>query len=175
MSMLFGPAHQLGYVVRDIEAAMQYWTEKMGIGPFYYLPQAPIMDYRYQGEESSLAISGALAYSGAIQIELIQPLDNAPSSYRAFLDAGHEGLHHIGYLSETYEEHLQRAVAAGLVVEQSGAVFEPAGKFAYFATGSHPGTVMELIALTDSNRQLFRMMEDEAARWDGTNPVRSLM
>ena len=42
MSILFGPIRQMGYVVQDIEAAMQHWTRALRIGPFYYAEGAPI-------------------------------------------------------------------------------------------------------------------------------------
>ena len=37
MSRLLGPVRQNGYVVRDIEQAMKYWSETMGVGPWYYI------------------------------------------------------------------------------------------------------------------------------------------
>ena len=49
MSILFGPIRQMGYVVQDIEAAMQHWTRVLRIGPFYYAESAPIHENRYRG------------------------------------------------------------------------------------------------------------------------------
>ena len=39
MSLLFGKVCQNGYVVRDIEAAMKFWTGVMRVGPFFYIPK----------------------------------------------------------------------------------------------------------------------------------------
>ncbi len=39
MSRVFSELRQLGYVVRDIEAAMQYWIEVNGVGPFFAIAQ----------------------------------------------------------------------------------------------------------------------------------------
>ena len=36
MSMFFGEIRQLGYVVPDIEAAMDYWSRVLGVGPCFY-------------------------------------------------------------------------------------------------------------------------------------------
>lgn len=94
MSRFFGEIRQNGYVVRDIEAAMKHWIEVLGVGPFFYLEQAPVENFRYYGEPSDMAASIALANSGALQIELIQQRNDAPSMYRDFLAAGHEGLQH---------------------------------------------------------------------------------
>ena len=49
MSALFGKVCQNGYVVRDIEAAMKFWTEELRVGPFFYVPQVKIDWFRYRG------------------------------------------------------------------------------------------------------------------------------
>ena len=50
MSRHFGQIRQAGYVVPDIEAAMDYWSRVLGVGPFFYNPKVPIRNYRYKGE-----------------------------------------------------------------------------------------------------------------------------
>lgn len=174
MSRILGPAHQLGIVVRDIEAAMRHWTEKNGVGPFFYMEDLPTIEFQYKGESHPLHIRAALAYSGPMQIELIELIGNTPSAYLDFLGDGHEGLHHIGYLSEDYDADLQRALDAGMVIEQSGVVLSEDGRFAYFESDGHPGTVMELIAVTDTNREIFQMIKAASENWDGTEPVRRM-
>ena len=79
---------------------MKHWTQIMGVGPFYYLEQAPIEDFKYHGESSELQVSIALSNSGPLQIELIQQRNDAPSMYRDFLEAGREGLQHVAYWLE---------------------------------------------------------------------------
>lgn len=174
MSQLFGQVHQMGYVVCDIESAMHHWTQTMHIGPFYYVDRVPFVDLRYQGEPRIPEVSIALTYSGSMQIELIQQRDHTPSSYLGFADTRHEGLHHIGFFTEHFERDLQRAAEAGLAVEQSAVVGESAGRSAYLASRGHAGTVLKLIALCSSNRDLYRMVRAEAERWDGSGPVRRI-
>lgn len=53
MSRFFGPVRQAGYVVRDIEAAMDYWSRELGIGPWFYNPRVPIVNYRYEARPGS--------------------------------------------------------------------------------------------------------------------------
>ena len=90
MSRFFGEIRQNGYVVRDIDAALAHWTGTLGVGPFFYFERVPIADFRYRGEPSPVEVSIALANSGALQIELIQQRNDAPSMYRDFLRAGRE-------------------------------------------------------------------------------------
>jgi catechol 2,3-dioxygenase-like lactoylglutathione lyase family enzyme len=171
MSRIFGSCRQNGYVVRDLEAALKHWTEVLGVGPFFVFDRAPITDFRYRGEPSPLEVSIALANSGALQIELIQQRNDAPSMYRDFLATGREGLQHVAAWTERFDADLERCVAAGYRVGQSGCVGE-GGRFVYFETGAHPGTVMELSEISGAKGRFFRHIEACARDWDGTDPIR---
>ena len=50
MSVLFGPVIQQGYVVPDIQAAMQHWLAR-GVGPFF-IENLRGIPGTYRGEES---------------------------------------------------------------------------------------------------------------------------
>jgi hypothetical protein len=170
MSRIFGSVRQNGYVVRDIRAALAHWTERLGVGPFYYIKQAPIEDFRYRGEPSDCKCAIALANSGDLQIELIEQLNDEPSMYRDFLAAGHEGLQHVAYWTETMDEDLARAESLGYRIGQSGTVGAN-GRFVYYETEAHPGTVVELSDISGQKGELFRHIREAAANWDGTNPI----
>ena len=133
MSRFFGAVTQNGYVVRDIQAAMRHWIEVLGVGPWYYVERAPIVDFTYKGEPSDAEVSIALANSGSLQVELIQQRNDAPSMYRDFLVAGHEGLQHVAYWTTTFDADLQRILDAGYAIGQSGRVGDR-GPFVYFQT-----------------------------------------
>ena len=173
MSRIFGSVRQNGYVVRDIEAALKHWTEVLGVGPFFYFERAPLTDFRYRGEPSPIEVSIALANSGALQIELIQQRNRAPSMYRDFLAAGREGLQHVAYWTEDFDADLERARRAGYEVGQSGCVGE-SGRFVYFATEAHPGTVVELSEISGTKGRFFAHLAEAARQWDGSEPIRRL-
>ena len=105
MSRHFGQIRQAGYVVPDIEAAMDYWSRVLGVGPFFYNPKVPIRNYRYKGESYEPHNSVALANSGPLQIELIQCRNAVPSMYKDFTDAGHSGLQHVAYWTSAHDAH----------------------------------------------------------------------
>lgn len=171
MSVLFGEIRQLGYVVTDIEAAMRHWAETLGVGPWFYLERLPVRDFRYRGEPSDAVFSVALAHSGATQVELIQPRNDAPSMYRDFLRAGREGLQHVSTWPVDYDGVLKAALARGLKVGQSGDTSR--GPFAYFETEARPGTVMEIAAYTPTRKRVFDAVEAAARDWDGRDPIRT--
>jgi len=118
-------------------------------------------------------VSIALANSGPLQIELIQQSNEAPSLYCDFLDAGHEGLQHVAYWTTTMDADLARLAAAGYEVAQSGAIGAD-GRFVYYATEQHPGTVVELSEISGRKGKFFEHIAETARTWDGSDPIRRL-
>ena len=166
MSHIFGEIHQNGYVVRDLEATMRHWTENLGIGPCFYLEPTRLDDFIFRGQPSAVEISVAIVYSGRLQFELIQQHNDAPSMYREFIDAGHEGLQHLGVVSENMERDQRRLEKAGYRVGQSGS------SFSYYETEMGPGSVMELIDADSPAVRFFKVIEEAGRTWDGSDPIR---
>ena len=97
MSRLFGEIRQVAYLVPDIEAAMRYWSESLGVGPWFYNPKVPIRNFFHRGQRHEPHNSVALANAGGLQIELLQPRNDVPSMYREFREAGLQGVQHFAY------------------------------------------------------------------------------
>ncbi len=171
MSRYFGKIRQNGYVVRDINAALKHWTEVLGVGPFYYIDKVPVENFTYGGKPSDAELSIALGNSGDLQIELIQQRNAAPSMYMDFLNAGHEGLQHVAYWTLNYQEDYDRLLAQGFRVGQEGEIGE-SGRFVYFETESHPGTVVELSDVSGPKGGFFKHIREVADTWDGSKPIR---
>ena len=171
MSRFFGEIRQAGYVVPDIEAAMDHWSRVLGVGPWFYNPKVPIVNYRYRGQSHQPHNSVALANSGSLQMELIQTRNDVPSMYRDFQRAGPSGLQHVAYWTENYDADLARLLAQGFEPVMSGEVGER-GRFIYFDTETHPGTVIELSEVAGPKGKMFRMIREASEGWDGRDPVR---
>ena len=171
MSKFLGEIRQLGYVVDDIEAAMEHWSTVMGVGPWFYNPRVPIENYTYEGKPYDVHNSVALANSGFVQVELIQCRNAVPSMYKDFTDAGLTGLQHVAYWTSDYDADLERLVAEGFKPVMSGEVGER-GRFVYFDTHYHPGTVIELSEVAGPKGEMFRLIREASETWDGKDPVR---
>jgi hypothetical protein len=171
MSRFFGEIRQLGYVVPDIEKAMEYWSRELGIGPWFYAPRVPVVNFKYRGQPSAPITSVALANSGAVQVELIQQRNDAPTMYQDFIKAGRMGLQHIAYWTTTYDDDLARLTKQGYKIGMSGEVGHR-GRFCYFETEYHPGTVIELSEVEGAKGRLFKLIREASQGWDGSNPVR---
>jgi hypothetical protein len=171
MSRLFGPIRQLGFVVRDIELAMRYWAETCGIGPWFYTERFVFNSFSYAGQRhDDLNISVAMANSGDMQIELVQQRCQTPSMYREFLETSGEGLQHWAAWRDDYDDAYAKALASGYVVGQEGEL--PRGRFVYFKSRGHPGTVFEFNEITPIRRRIIQQIRDAAATWDGQDPIR---
>lgn len=172
-AILPGRVRQTGFVVHDLERALPHWIDRLGIGPWITLGPVTLDPSEYRGRSVATPMRIALAQSGDLQIELIQALDDSPSCYREFLDAGHEGLHHLAWWVDDFDAVAQEAAAAGWDTIQSGELMGT--RFCYLDTPSHPGTVAEVMEVTDAARWLAAHVRDAAEDWDGvTDPVRSL-
>lgn len=172
MSRIFGAIRQNGYVVKDIEAAMEHWSKVLGVGPWFYTPHAPIQDFRYRGQPSEVDVAIALANSGPLQIELIEQHNDAPSLYRDYLAAGQEGVQHIAYWTKSFDADRRRAIDLGFTVGHEG-VTGRYGPFVYFETKGHHGTVLELSDIGGLKLKLFQHIVAAAEQWDGRDPVRA--
>lgn len=140
------PVTQIGIVVPDLEQTIVYYRETFRIGPFLRLPDFQKLGYdetSYKGEPEKFNSTFAFFRLGPIEIEIIQPLYGR-SIYRDFLEAGRQGLHHLGF--DVYGDFDQRLAAyadMGIGVLMSGR--GPKRAFAYLDTEKIGGVIVELI------------------------------
>lgn len=174
MSRKFGPIKQNGYVVRDIVAAMKHWSEALGVGPWFYLGEVDDLRADYKGMPTDAGIRVALAYSGDLQIELIEPVDDHPSPYRDFLQstAGQGGLHHIcSWMNQAgFEKAVAEHQSEGGTIAYGG--MTSGTRFAYFDASYDLGTMIEIAVLSDVSESFMDHIRTTAEDWDGTNPIR---
>lgn len=168
-----GPLMQMAYVPRDFDAALKYWTETMGVGPFFLIENVRLENLRYKGVPTTAPFDMALAYWGDVQVELIRPLDGTPSISSHWLAEGLEGLHHTCVLVDDMVAARALCEAVGAVVLQEGDV-PGGGSVIYVDTGGGQGTMLEILKPAPGSDGLFAMMKQAAADWDGQNPVRKL-
>ncbi len=173
MSLLkLGPVRQVGYVVKDIEAAMNEWVV-LGVGPWFYVEKVPVENYQYKGHSHELDMSVALSNSGDIQIELIQQRNSAPSLYLDYPRTVGGGTHHVSHWLETdiYEKRFKELHDLGYTVGHSGNIGEN-GRFAYFINDKLPGTIIEISEMSGFKGEFFQGIADICKKWDGSEPIR---
>ena len=158
---LWGPPGQIGYIVHDLEAAAQRWTDTIGIGPWSIFEHAPITGFQYNGSPSAVDVGIALAFMGDVQIELIQQHNDAPSMYRDLIDTYGEGAQHICFYPENYDAAIAAAADAGMTIGQEGDIWGV--HFAYLRGDA--GRVIELAELPEEMRVARQQGIDAAKDW----------
>jgi hypothetical protein len=176
MSRIFGPIRQMAYVVRNIEAAMRHWTEVMGVGPFFYLQNHTAPNSTYRGQPSNLRLSIAFAQCGPMQIELLQPLNDAPSLLTDFIKAGREGLQHVAFWTASFDADIARYQKLGYELVQTGGMSGPHNGNAFFEVDGYPAVAhaIEISDISGTKGQMFRRIAEAAEGWDGSDPIRKL-
>jgi catechol 2,3-dioxygenase-like lactoylglutathione lyase family enzyme len=161
---------QIGYVVRDWRAMAEHWSRVHGVGPFFALEHIEFRRCTFRGQPATLDMSVAIAYSGELQIELVEQHDAGPSIYREHLDAHGEGLQHVGVLVDDLAATLDAQDWHGRVAQAGETA---AGqRFAYVDLGPHPGAMLELIEAGEAARAAFAHMRAAALNWNGERPLR---
>ena len=125
---------QVGFIVKDVEAAKRKWAEFLGVD----VPETqPVGDYSvtqttFMGQPAPEA-SCLMAFfdvGPGLQLELIQP-NEAPSTWRNFLNEHGEGMHHIAFQVQDSAKQVANAEAAGLKLVQHGVYGDGGGGYNY--------------------------------------------
>jgi hypothetical protein len=162
---------QMAYVVDDIRAAMDRWTRDLRVGPWFLLERFTGVDPVYRGAPSQAAVMLAMAFSGHMQIELLEPLDDHPSTYREAIDRKGYGFHHYGIGSRDVDADIARYVDEGYELAFRAGV-PTGGSVAYLDTkGALPGFI-EVIELGPVMEETFTRFYAASLAWDGSDPVR---
>ncbi len=125
---------QVGFIVKDIEVTKRKWAAFLGMD---VPPTQPCGDYGitqtvYEGCPAPEADS-LLAFfdvGPGLQIELIQP-NEAPSTWRRFLDEHGEGMHHLAFQVRDSKKQVENAEANGLRLVQHGLYGDGSGEYNY--------------------------------------------
>jgi len=167
-----GKIRQVAFVTRDIHASMASWTERLGIGPWFYADGSPIDGSYYRGAPCPLRLGAALAASGDMQFELVQPLCDTPSMYRDWMARPFERelQQHVAVWPQDYDGDLAAALTDGYVAEQGGTT--PWGRFVYLLHPKQPDMALEMSELTPGRRAFYDGIARAAEGWDGRDPVR---
>ncbi|MFT4150890.1 MAG: VOC family protein [Paracoccaceae bacterium] len=170
----FGAIVQMGYVVADLDAALDHWTRVMGVGPFLVTPRIDYAELTWRGRPIRIENAVALASHRGMQIELIQQTGGDPSMFTEFVRRRGGGLHHVCVLSQDIVTDLAAWAQAGTGVLMGGRT--AAGiPFAYLDSDpADEGRVVEIVQPTPGLTKFFARLDHLAANWDGSDPVRRL-
>lgn len=164
---------QVTFLVRDISSYIEHYAKALKVAPFFMLEHVPQVNPDYRGQAVSPDFSVAMAFSGGLQIELIQQHCNTPSIYKELLDAYGEGFHHIARSVMDFDAALADYQDAGW--SAAWRVDVPGiGRVAYLDTYRQLHTYIELMELTPGLINVWDEMERISETWDGRDLVRPM-
>jgi len=165
-----GPFWQLAYVVPDVEAAAQSWSDRYGAGPFFLMEGVSFPGWHYRGAPQDLSFDLATGQWGHWNIELIAQHTDHPSVYRDVIAAGQTGFHHFA----TMVDDLDTALAHFPDAPPVTTAHTPGGAhFAYIDTRNEIGGMLELVEDRQDIRDILAMVRAASLGWTGTEVLRA--
>jgi hypothetical protein len=162
-----GPVRQVGYVVEDLQTAVDQWLALTGRGPWTCFRNA-VLEGHLRGRPVTVTIDVALGYVDELEIELIAPR-SAVSPYHG--PDGHllTGVHHMAWFSDDLDRSIAEAEQRGM--RSTFVAGNPVTRVAYLESSSTPGTRIEYIQYTADGLAGWRQRLDAARTWNGKDPV----
>ncbi len=160
-----GRIAQLAFVPPDMDQALRFWTEVIGVGPFFRNREVRLPGVRFEGADVDITLDVALAYWNDIQIELLCQVEGPPTIYHPS-----DGLHHVLILVDDLEDARERCLSAGLSLALQG-VAEGMVHFVYLGQGRQR-PMIELAQRCDDLDTYFAKVRTAARNWDGTAKIR---
>jgi len=129
---------QIGVLTANIEKTIGAWAKFLGqeAPPIHQLPPYEESHALYNGEPCYGLNRQAFFEFGNVQLEIIEPLGDAPSYWRDCLEKNGEGLHHLAFGVKDLDGCMRSMEAAGFGTGAQAGDF-PGGRYGYMdATGS---------------------------------------
>ncbi|MDH5397435.1 MAG: VOC family protein [Cyclobacteriaceae bacterium] len=138
---------QIGIVVPDIEEGIDKWVEMLGLE---VRPTVSIAaghednPTQYRGKPSKAKAKLAFINTENIVIELIEPMGDEESYWKAFLDEHGPSVHHIGVnVKDLSEKYVPLFEEAGYPLVQHGGW--DGGEYGYMDSQKGLGVIIELL------------------------------
>jgi len=166
---------QMGYVTKDLDRSLDYWTNVVGAGPFY-IADFTLTEQVYRGRSANAHVTVAMGFSGDVQIEVTRQNNDSPSAYTEFYERGQEiprgGLfHHVMIKHDNYDDAYDAYLQAG-AIRCFDAVVPGVGRFCYLDTRHMMDSYVELLEVSPSFDEACRKMREAHLAWDGRDPKR---
>jgi catechol 2,3-dioxygenase-like lactoylglutathione lyase family enzyme len=104
------PCCQVGFVYPDLEDAIALYTPIFG--EFRIVDYGETKGARFRGRPSPYHLRLAVAYSGDLEIELIEWV-SGETPHKEFIQAGRSGMHHLSFHVPDLDGMVERAKGLG--------------------------------------------------------------
>lgn len=142
--------HHVGVVVRDIEQAMRFYRDTLG------LPVRKMEAIPEQG------VQAALLTLGDSEIELLEPIQ-ADTGIARYLERKGEGLHHLCFEVDDVERELETLKQRGTEMIDQQTRVGIAGRICFLHPNAMDGTLVELCQPLDEHEPAAERSGDRRA------------
>jgi hypothetical protein len=161
---------QLGFVVDDLEAALDRYTQLLNVGPWTVFEHMSLANVEYRGRPSSLDLTIANGCAGHMHIELIQQNDDRPSVYNESPAPRRYGFHHWGVATYDFDRELRRYSDLGYEVAVYAYVEDFGVRGAYMDTTRDLPGMVELMEMSPEVERVFTDIYKAALGWEAATP-----
>ena len=152
---------QVGWIVNDIDKAVENFYRLTNIGPWHFYSYGPKMlkTMRRNGIDTEFEMATAVANAGSLRLEIVQPAFG-DMVYQKYIDKhGYGGVQHFGIAVENMEESLEIVRKAGINVAMEGTGYglDGDGYFAYLDTEELFGITLELMCRPKRRRDPLKI------------------
>jgi hypothetical protein len=168
---------EVTFVVREIEEAMQRYSELLNVGPWTLFERISVSNLVYRGQPSALNLTLAEACSGHVLVALVQQNDDEPSVFNEAPEERRYGFHHWGLATTDFERDLRKFEQQGYEVALSANLGdseapEVIGRHVMIDTTHDLGGWVVLIEMVPAEEARRTEMYRQALGWDGQDRVR---
>jgi len=139
---------QIGFIVKDADASRKKFAQFFGIEPPPIVGSGDfdVTQTQYEGKPAPDAACKMVFFDIGpnIQLELIEP-NEAPSTWRKFLNEKGEGIHHIAFNVEGMDKWIIECEKFGMKCEQRGVYGDGGGEYAYLEAYDDMKCIIELL------------------------------
>ena len=155
---------QIAWVVKDIETTLRFFQDVMGIS-FSKVDTIRVKEFgaTYYGKPSNAESLVAMAYSGGIFIELIQPV-SGNSVFQDYLDKNPAGgIQHYAYSIPVtkLDKVISEFADKGFSVISS--FDHPIAKIVFFDTRKEIGIMTEIMGITEEGEKAVQQMKNQTS------------
>jgi 4-hydroxyphenylpyruvate dioxygenase-like putative hemolysin len=152
---------QVGWIVNDIDKAVENFYRLTNIGPWHFYSYGPKMlkIMRRNGIDTEFEMATAVANAGSLRLEMVQPTFG-DMVYQKYIDKyGYGGVQHFGIAVENMEESLEivRKAGVNIAMEGTGYGLDGDGYFAYLDTEDLFGITLELMCRPKRRRDPLKI------------------
>ena len=135
---------QVGIVVRDREETIKNMRDVFGVEPAMITKTTADANSTYYGEQADYEADLLFYRFASIELEFVVPI-RGKSIWQDFLDEKGDGIHHVLFNVDNYEEAKAQMASQGISLMQEGASTLQAGaKWGYFDTLSKLPFIIEM-------------------------------